>query len=143
MHQADQTVAERDSPEADYIGDGDPLHGLIIGLGRLREEVHALCQVRLDQVRLAIRELVAAAVSRLIGWIAALALGLVAACFVMYGTALGLAALCGDRPWAGFLLAGFALLAALASIVFSMEARDRRRERLRLEEKHGPTTTNA
>lgn len=141
MRNADETVAEGDSPETGHAGNGDPLHGLIVGLSRLREEVHALYQIRLDQVRVAVRELVTAAVARLIGWVAAFALGLVAVCFVMYGTALGLAALCGDRPWAGFLLAGLLLLAALASIVLSIEARDRRRERQRLEEKHGPVST--
>ena len=115
---------------------GDPLHALGAGLAELRKEVRLLYEVRVDQLRVAIRDLVFGAVSKLVGWLGALALSFVAIVFVMYGTALGLASLLGDRTWLGFLLSGMLVLIIIGGIALSLGLRDRRRAREHLEEKY-------
>ncbi len=123
-----------DQPSAE--SNGDPLHALISSLGALREEVRLLYEVRMDQMRVAVRDFVSGAVTKFVGWLSALMLGFLAASFVMYGTALGLAKLFGDRLWAGFLLAGLLLFGSIGAVVITLAIRDRRRIRERLKDKY-------
>lgn len=124
-------ASRSDSPPID-----DALSSLAESLAELREHVQYFAQVRIDQFVVALR-------NRMSGWAAlglryliALAVAVIAVTFVLYGTALGLATLCGDRAWLGFLLTGLCSLTVLTAGAMVLRVRTRLQNRRRLEEKY-------
>jgi hypothetical protein len=116
---ANASMQGADPGERPENGDGqkqadtDPLQLLIVQVAQLGEFTRHLATARIDAFRVGIRNRLLRTVATLCGALVGLATAIIAAAYVIDGTARGVAILFGGSVWAGRLVGGLAVLILL------------------------------